>query len=60
MSGEHGIGLLKLPYMTDAVDAPTLRAMRLLKQTFDPDNLLNPGKLLPPEDATAKEGGQSA
>lgn len=60
LSGEHGIGLLKLPYMTDAVDAPTLRAMRLLKQTFDPDNLLNPGKLLPPEDATAKEGGQSA
>lgn len=60
LSGEHGIGLLKLPYMTDAIDEPTMRAMRLLKQTFDPDNLLNPGKLLPPEDAAGEEGGRSA
>src|SRR5690606_13061467 len=60
LSGEHGIGLLKLPYMTDAIDAQTMRAMRLLKQAFDPDNLLNPGKLLPPEVAAQEEGGQSA
>lgn len=50
LSGEHGIGLLKRPYMTTAFDVPTLRAMRALKQAFDPDNLLNPGKLLPPVD----------
>lgn len=48
LSGEHGVGLLKLPYMTKAFDGPTLQAMRTLKHAFDPDNLLNPGKLLPP------------
>lgn len=59
LSGEHGIGLLKLPYMTAAIDPPTLNAMRLLKRAFDPDNLLNPGKLLP-DSAEAKEGVQPA
>ena len=48
LSGEHGIGLAKRNFMPQAVDAPTLALMRAVKATFDPDGILNPGKLLPP------------
>ncbi|MDQ3287918.1 MAG: FAD-binding protein [Pseudomonadota bacterium] len=48
LSGEHGIGLAKRDFMPQAVTAPTLSLMRQLKQVFDPDGILNPGKLLPP------------
>lgn len=48
LSGEHGIGLAKRDFMPQAVDAPTLALMRAIKATFDPDGILNPGKLLPP------------
>ena len=48
LSGEHGIGLAKRDFMTRAIDAPTLATMRAVKQAFDPDGILNPGKLLPP------------
>ena len=48
LSGEHGIGLAKRDFMTRAVDARTLELMRAIKAQFDPDGILNPGKLLPP------------
>ena len=48
LSGEHGIGMMKRDFMPQAVDAPTLALMRQLKSVFDPDGILNPGKLLPP------------
>ena len=48
LSGEHGIGLAKRDFMPQAVDAPTLAMMRAVKSAFDPDGILNPGKLLPP------------
>lgn len=48
LSGEHGIGLAKRDFMPQAVDAPTLGMMRAIKSAFDPDGILNPGKLLPP------------
>jgi D-lactate dehydrogenase len=47
LSGEHGIGLAKRAFMAQAVDAPTLALMHQLKAVFDPDGILNPGKLLP-------------
>ena len=47
LSGEHGIGLLKRAFMPQAIDPPTLALMRQLKSIFDPDGILNPGKLLP-------------
>lgn len=47
LSGEHGIGMAKRAFMTHAIDAPTLALMRAVKNTFDPDGILNPGKLLP-------------
>ena len=48
LSGEHGIGLAKRDFMTLALEPATLAAMRSIKQVFDPDGILNPGKLLPP------------
>jgi len=47
LSGEHGIGLAKRDFMTRALDAQALALMRGVKSTFDPDGILNPGKLLP-------------
>ncbi len=47
LSGEHGIGLAKREFMPLAIDAPTLSLMRAVKSVFDPDDILNPGKLLP-------------
>ncbi|MFC3551539.1 FAD-binding oxidoreductase [Lysobacter cavernae] len=47
LSGEHGIGLAKREFMPQAIDAPTLALMRAVKSAFDPDGILNPGKLLP-------------
>ncbi len=48
LSGEHGIGMAKRDFMAQAIDAPTLATMRAIKAAFDPDGILNPGKLLPP------------
>jgi D-lactate dehydrogenase len=48
LSGEHGIGLAKRDFMADAVDPAALALMRQVKAVFDPDGILNPGKLLPP------------
>jgi D-lactate dehydrogenase len=47
LSGEHGIGIAKRAYMSRALPPATLALMRAIKAQFDPDGLLNPGKLLP-------------
>jgi glycolate oxidase len=47
LTGEHGIGLAKRKYLPLEFDHPTLSAMRSIKLLFDPDSILNPGKLLP-------------
>ncbi len=47
LSGEHGVGLEKRPFMALEFDAPTLDLMRRIKKEFDPNGILNPGKLLP-------------
>lgn len=45
ISGEHGIGYVKAPYMDYAIDAPTLEIMKGIKKVFDPNGILNPGKM---------------
>ena len=45
ISGEHGIGYVKAPYLDYAVDAPTLEIMKAIKKVFDPNRILNPGKM---------------
>jgi D-lactate dehydrogenase len=47
LSGEHGIGLSKRPFMPWQVDESSLFLMRGIKKVFDPTGILNPGKLLP-------------
>jgi glycolate oxidase len=45
ISGEHGIGYVKAPYLDYAVDEPTLEIMKAIKKVFDPNGILNPGKM---------------
>jgi glycolate oxidase len=45
LSGEHGIGLVQQPYMDIAFDEISLEIMRKIKDVFDPNNILNPGKI---------------
>jgi FAD/FMN-containing dehydrogenase len=48
-SAEHGIGQLRLPGMAAHKSGVELQMMHALKNAFDPDDFLNPGKLLPPD-----------
>jgi glycolate oxidase len=45
LTGEHGIGLSKAPYMSLEHDSAALELMRSLKRLIDPKNILNPGKM---------------
>jgi glycolate oxidase len=45
LTGEHGIGLAKAPFMYLEHDPAAMAAMRSLKKMFDPRNILNPGKM---------------
>lgn len=45
-TGEHGIGLHKIQFMSDEHGEDALDLMRSLKKAFDPNNILNPGKVI--------------
>lgn len=47
LSGEHGIGYVQKNYMDIAFNEVQLQLMKGIKNTFDPNNILNPGKVLP-------------
>jgi glycolate dehydrogenase FAD-linked subunit len=47
ISGEHGVGIEKLPLMAKQFNEASLNTMRGIKNLFDPDARLNPGKVLP-------------
>ncbi|MBS0382775.1 MAG: FAD-binding oxidoreductase [Proteobacteria bacterium] len=46
ISAEHGVGLLKKPYLSRVRSEGEIVLMRQLKRVFDPHGILNPGKLL--------------
>lgn len=46
VSGEHGIGFAKKPYLQQQVGDTQMAIMRGIKQSFDPNYILNPGKIL--------------
>ena len=48
LSGEHGVGLTKAPFLALELDDTALEVMGNLKRLFDPNNILNPGKILNP------------
>lgn len=45
ISGEHGIGLIQKPYMDIIFREANFRLMRAIKKAFDPNNILNAGKI---------------
>jgi glycolate oxidase len=45
ISGEHGIGLVKKPYLEANLSAVQVELMRGIKRVFDPRGILNPGKI---------------
>jgi glycolate oxidase len=46
VTGEHGVGLLKRDHLASELDPAAVRLHRAIKTAFDPDGLLNPGKVL--------------
>ena len=50
-SAEHGVGLSKLNSMARRKDPVALDVMRAVKQALDPDNRMNPGKVVPAKDS---------
>jgi glycolate oxidase len=47
ISGEHGIGFSKAPFIGLELSPDTIALMRRLKRAFDPNGILNPGKIFP-------------
>jgi len=52
LSGEHGVGISKSAWLAKELDQPTLALMRRIKELFDPQAILNPGKIFPVEKKT--------
>lgn len=48
LSGEHGVGLVKRDFVGQEIEPTTAQLMHQIKQVFDPHNILNPDKTLPP------------
>ncbi|MCF8067252.1 MAG: FAD-binding protein [Desulfobacterales bacterium] len=47
ISGEHGVGITKAPYIEKEIGTTELNLMWKIKTLFDPNNILNPGKIFP-------------
>ena len=47
ISGEHGIGFAKKPYIDIELSPDVIGLMKRVKAAFDPNNILNPGKMFP-------------
>lgn len=48
MTGEHGIGLLKMAGLRQELDEPVMDVQHAIKAALDPHGILNPGKVLEP------------
>jgi Fe-S oxidoreductase len=46
LAGEHGVGIARTEYLKQQVGAELYHVMREIKQSFDPNNLFNPGKII--------------
>ncbi len=52
MSGEHGVGITKAPYIPMELDPAAVAYMKAIKRTLDPNNVLNPGKIFLEDEKT--------
>ena len=48
ITGEHGIGKIRIKEISLVLSEKQIHLMREIKRLFDPNNILNPGKVLPP------------
>jgi glycolate oxidase len=55
LSGEHGVGLTKSGFISLELDHNSLGLMQEIKKLFDPLDILNPGKIFPPQAAWQKK-----
>ncbi len=55
ISGEHGIGLAKTPFLRLQHNRAEIEAMKAIKNALDPNNILNPGKIFDPYQVWKKE-----
>lgn len=51
ITGEHGVGAMKAPYLKLKIGEAGINALRVIKEGFDPNNIMNPGKLFIEESA---------
>ncbi|KZE48700.1 FAD-linked oxidase C-terminal domain-containing protein [Rossellomorea marisflavi] len=49
ITGEHGVGMMKAPYLEWKLGPEGVNAMKLIKQAFDPGNIMNPNKVFAKE-----------
>ncbi|MBU0674306.1 MAG: FAD-binding protein [Proteobacteria bacterium] len=54
ITGEHGVGITKADFLDNEIDRSTMALMRAIKHTFDPNNILNPGKIFPVGDRSVR------
>lgn len=59
LTGEHGVGLAKAPFMALEHDQAAMELMRSLKKLIDPRNILNPGKMGLDNEACREQGAES-
>jgi len=55
LSGEHGVGSFKLPFLETDVGPIFVDVMTNIKKALDPKNILNPGKVVPGTAPGSKE-----
>ena len=58
LSGEHGIGLTKAPYLGMELSAASMALQQRIKRAFDPHNIMNPGKIFPQPHGGRERGGR--
>ncbi|WP_374056149.1 glycolate oxidase subunit GlcD [Rossellomorea sp. FM04394] len=49
ITGEHGVGMMKAPYLEWKLGPEGIAAMKMIKQSFDPNNIMNPNKVFAKE-----------
>lgn len=50
ITGEHGVGVMKAPYLELKLGQAGIDAMKAVKTALDPNNILNPGKIFAKDD----------